>query len=208
MQYLRENKTLIFLALIILPAFHFDRTIISWVRDYSIFYSVAWNFKPIYRLINFVAHGATLITFSLALYLGAKAYSRRLSDAGRSLFIGLISAGLLVQVFKHLIGRARPRVTFDTVLIGPTMHLDYDSFPSGHTTLSFCLAFILSQYYPRYRFFFYLFAVLTGLVRVIGLSHFPSDVLAGALLGTVVAKVLTARMSPLPAERSKQGEFL
>lgn|ERR1700690_3099165 len=199
MHYLRENKTLIFLVLILLPAFYFDRTIISWVKDNSTFYTEARYHQTIDNLMKFVTHGATLIICSLILFVSAKSYNRKLSDAGRSLFIGLVTAGLLVQVFKHLIGRARPRVTFNTVFIGPTMHIDYDSFPSGHTTLSFCLAFILSHYYPRYRLFFYLFAVLTGMDRVIGLSHFPSDVLAGALMGIVVARVLTARMSPLSA---------
>jgi undecaprenyl-diphosphatase len=202
MHYLRENKILIFLVFIILPVFYFDRTIIFWVKDHSTFYTEAGYYQAINYLMKFVTHGATLIICSLALFVCAKSYSRRLSDAGRSLFIGLVTAGLLVQVFKHLIGRARPRVTFNTVFIGPTMHPGYDAFPSGHTTLSFCLAFILSQYYPRYRLFFYLFAILTGLDRVVGLSHFPSDVLAGALLGTVVARVLTARMSPLSIPES------
>jgi undecaprenyl-diphosphatase len=205
MHYLRENKALIFLALIIIPAFYFDRSVISWVQDHRAFYTEARYYRMTDHLMKFITHGATLIVCSLVLFAGAKSYSRRLSDAGRSLFIGLVTAGLLVQAFKHLIGRARPRVTFETVFTGPTMHIDYDSFPSGHTTLSFCLAFILSQYYPRYTIFFYLFAVMTGLDRVIGLSHFPSDVIAGALLGTVVAMVLTAGRSPVavPAPSSQ-----
>ncbi|TAN39482.1 MAG: phosphatase PAP2 family protein [Nitrospirae bacterium] len=192
MHYLRENKALVLLALLIIPAFFFDNTLMTWVKENRAFRSDAL-YGPIDDVVKFLTHGATLIISSLLLFLVARSYNRRLAEAGKTLFFGLITAGVVVQGFKHLIGRARPRVTFNTVFIGPSIDFNYDSFPSGHTTLTFCLAYILSQFYPRYRVVFYLFAVMTGADRMLGLSHFPSDVLAGALLGMVVGRIVYSR---------------
>ncbi|MHB8881934.1 MAG: phosphatase PAP2 family protein [Thermodesulfovibrionales bacterium] len=205
MHYLKENKALLLLALAVIPLFLFDSAILSWVKENRAFRSDAL-YGPVDDVIKFLTHGATLIISSLLLFLVARAYNRRLSDAGITLFYGLITAGLLAQVIKHLIGRARPRVTFNTIFIGPSLDFNYDAFPSGHTTLSFCLAYVLSRYYPRYSIIFYLFAVLTGADRMLGLSHFPSDVFAGALLGTGVGKFMYAKASArlLPLQ-SKQG---
>lgn len=57
------------------------------------------------------------------------------------------------------------------------------SFPSGHTTLAFALAAAVGLRWPRWR------AVSLGLAAAVGLSrvalglHWPTDVLAGAVLG-------------------------
>lgn len=207
MHFLKRNKDLIFLALLLVPAFYMDKAIISWVKEHCTYQDDTW-YLPIDYLVKFSTHGATLIVFSLLVFLGTRwagnspkmntlrispLNMNRLNRAGMVVFTGLISAGIVVQGIKHLIGRARPRMTFDTLFIGPSMSADYDSFPSGHSTLVFCLACILSRCYPRYRALFYLFALLAGLDRIIGLSHFPSDVLAGAILGTVVGKIVSAR---------------
>lgn len=191
MRYLKENKLLVLLAILLIPAFYYDRAVMSWVREYLAFHDQAW-YQPIDNVVKTVTHGSTLIILSLAVFLGARSFNRRLSDTGRAVFIGVITSGIAVQGFKRIIGRARPRVTLDSVFIGPSLHIDYDSFPSGHATVVFCLAFIITQYYPRYRLLFYLFALMTGLDRIFGLSHFPSDVLAGMILGTVTGKLLSA----------------
>jgi undecaprenyl-diphosphatase len=145
--------------------------------------------KTIDPFTKFFSHGATLILGSLFVCLLARSFGeKKLYQASRSLFIGLISSGIIVQVLKHLIGRARPRITYENVFIGPSIKGGYDSFPSGHTTLAFCLAFILTEYYPRYKFIFYTFAFMVCLHRLEGPAHFPTDILAGALLGIIVGK--------------------
>jgi len=148
-------------------------------------------------LIQFITNGGTPIAAAFVLsMLGRYLQRNRFRKLGSSLFWGLISAGIAVHILKHLIGRARPRITYDLAFIGPTWKRGYDSFPSGHTTVVFCLAYILSQYFPKYRLGFYLFAVAGGLGRLVGLSHFPSDVLAGAILGIVVAQLLPNKFLP------------
>ncbi len=191
MRSLKNDRKLFFSAFIILPFFYFDKAVVTWIKNFD---PALWMYhldQALNPLIKFFSHGATLIVFSLLLYIFGRRYHQRIYDAGKALFIGLISTGLVVQGLKHIVGRARPRITFDPVFIGPSVKSGYDSFPSGHTALAFCLAFILSRYFPRYRIPCYLFAVTVGWDRLDGLSHFPSDVIAGAVIGTVVAKVLS-----------------
>lgn len=96
-------------------------------------------------------------------------------------------SGLLVQVCKHLFGRPRPRLALPSdEYFGPTFQSDLLSFPSGHATTSFAVAGALSVFYPRLAWLFYLLAALISLGRVVGNSHYLSDVLAGAALGLVV----------------------
>ncbi len=179
-------------AVALIPFFMlgFDPAVMRWTTDFH-------NSTPAYAFIDaikpamgFISNGATLIASAFLLYLFGRYRNPGVREFGKSLVVSLVSAGLTVQVLKHLIGRARPRLTYDLMFIGPSLKSGYDSFPSGHTTLSFCFAYIVSQYYPRYRAAAYFFAVLVGLYRVDGLSHFPSDVLAGAIVGTLAAKLI------------------
>lgn len=181
---------------LVLPVFFsLDKTTILWVRDFHMQGGdLSGVLAYVDRFVNIIAHGSTLIGVAFLLYLIGRKYNQQLYEIGRSLFIGLVSAGIAVQVLKHLIGRARPRLTDTPLFIGPSLKSGYDSFPSGHTTLAFCLALILSYHLPKYRSLFYVFAVIVGLVRVEGLSHFPSDVLGGAMVGTIVGSVLLKKM--------------
>jgi len=56
------------------------------------------------------------------------------------------------------------------------------SFPSGHTTVAFMAAFILSHSSGK-SFLFYGLALLVGFSRIYNGVHYPLDVAAGALLG-------------------------
>jgi membrane-associated phospholipid phosphatase len=65
-------------------------------------------------------------------------------------------------------------------------------FPSGHAALAFATAAMLSILMPRvgWRVVFYVIASLVAAERVLENAHYPSDVVAGALLGTVGAKLV------------------
>lgn len=191
MQFLKDNKRLFYIA-IILPLFIFylDKTAILWMRS---FHKDNFNIYPFLEyidpFINFAGNGATLMIIALMFYISGRYLNQRLYHAGRLMLVGFLSTGVIVQVLKHLIGRARPRLTVDTVFIGPSWRSGYDSFPSGHTAVVFCLAYILSRYYPKYRLVFYLFAIVVGFERFEDVSHFPSDVLAGTIIGIIVGKL-------------------
>jgi undecaprenyl-diphosphatase len=195
MQFLKNNKLILSMVLVLPVFFSLDKAAIVWVRDlHTQGGDLSGVLASIDRFVNIIAHGSTLIGVAFLLYVIGRKYNLQLYEIGRSLLIGLVSAGIAVQVLKHLIGRARPRLTDTPLFIGPSLKSGYDSFPSGHTTLAFCLALILSYHLPKYRSLFYVFAIIVGLVRVEGLSHFPSDVLGGAMVGTIVGSVLLKKM--------------
>jgi undecaprenyl-diphosphatase len=100
----------------------------------------------------------------------------------------LLSFFLTEWFLKPAIGRPRPQFLLDTYLV-TGMFLDSRSFPSGHATTAFALAYLLSQKEPRFRSAFYLLAILIALSRVFLGYHYPLDIFAGALLGSLIGFV-------------------
>ena len=64
------------------------------------------------------------------------------------------------------------------------------SFPSGHTLHATAFAVLLVAFYPALAPGLWGFAVLVGLSRVVLGLHYPSDVLAGALIGAGTASLV------------------
>jgi undecaprenyl-diphosphatase len=93
----------------------------------------------------------------------------------------------ITEILKHIVGRPRP----DRYLEGSTAECLGDSFPSGHTSVVFSLA---TSYWLAQRdldgnpgvegWVTLAGAGMVGLSRVAAGRHFPSDVLAGAVLGS------------------------
>jgi len=67
--------------------------------------------------------------------------------------------------------------------------LDAFSFPSGHTLHAAAFSIIAISYYPALAWLLIPFSVLVALSRVVLGLHYPSDVLAGAALGAIIARV-------------------
>jgi len=98
--------------------------------------------------------------------------------------------GLLGTVlYKWLKGKTlRPRpyeVRQEITLAG--MPLDKFSFPSGHTLHAVIFSTIALHYYPQLAIILVPFTLLVALSRVVLGLHYPSDVLAGALIGAALA---------------------
>lgn len=78
-------------------------------------------------------------------------------------------------------------------------YLDSYSFPSGHATTSFGMAYMLAYFYPFLPVQLAAFAAagLIGFSRVYLGEHYPSDVLSGALLGMLLSALLLPLASRL-----------
>jgi membrane-associated phospholipid phosphatase len=192
----KEIKCYLLCMAAIMPFFFIDQYVIIWVREFK-------NANPdIARFLQYFdkaayygGHGTPLITGGALLYLAGRYLDKvKIMELGKKLFIGFICAGTAGQIIKHLVGRARPRITDQLLFIGPSIRGSYDSFPSGHASLAFCLAYLVSARFPRYRILLYLYAVLVCAGRVDSASHFPADVLGGALVGIIVARIVEKKL--------------
>lgn len=102
---------------------------------------------------------------------------------------GLAIAGGLSIAFseillKNIIHRSRPELILSfTYLVDST---ETFSFPSTHATMAFASSWILSYSHPRWKYALYLLAFLIAFSRIYLGKHFPSDVIAGGILGTVI----------------------
>ena len=92
-------------------------------------------------------------------------------------------------VYKWLKGKTlRPRpyeVRQDIWLTGKP--LDKFSFPSGHTLHAVVFGIVVLSYFPQLSIIVIPFMILVGLSRIVLGLHYPSDVIAGALIGALIA---------------------
>ncbi len=140
---------------------------------------------------NRLGDGLTLVLLCIGLWgVGYLLKNKIWQRAGIDGVLAHALAGLAVQIFKHLIGRPRPRWTHqDAFEYGPSWQGGLDAFPSGHAAASFAVAAVLARYFPEWRGLWYGGALFVGMARVAGGSHFPTDVLGGAVLGFLIGYV-------------------
>lgn len=104
---------------------------------------------------------------------------------GRMALAGLIGLGVY-RWLKKRTSRPRPYQVYAAISAAAPA-LDRFSFPSGHTLHAVSFSVVACATYPQLAPVLYPFALLVALSRpVLGL-HYPSDVMAGATLGYVVA---------------------
>lgn len=105
-------------------------------------------------------------------------------------FVGVGLPGLIANMIKRGIGRGRPELVDE---LGPLSFQNFlndwthQSFPSGHATTAFAVCFVFSFVAPRWFPWLLAYALLIAASRVVVGAHYPTDVLAGALVGTLGA---------------------
>jgi len=112
------------------------------------------------------------------------------SLAALYVFASIALAGIIANAGKYAIGRARPKfftetgsVSFDAF----SGDASWASFPSGHATTAMALGVSLALLFPRLRWIFLCLGFWIAASRLFLLLHYPSDMFAGCLLGTVTA---------------------
>lgn len=113
-----------------------------------------------------------------------------------------LTMSLVNTLLKYAVQRDRP----PTIILDPEPLMEVpttSSFPSGHTSTSFACAYVISRLAPRLTVYVFVLAALIGFSRIYVGVHYPLDVLAGAVLGLVVAKALLTLLEAL--RRSRQA---
>jgi len=122
--------------------------------------------------------------------------------AGRNgLFIAIHMAAtgltgvVIYKLLKNCLVRERPYINHKE--ISCTMPpLDRYSFPSGHTMHAVGFSLVACSYFPELSWALYPFATLVAVSRLVLGLHYPTDVLAGALLGYALATLSIEFISP------------
>lgn len=129
----------------------------------------------------FGSAGLIWITMAAALI-----FFRKYRRDGVMLLIGISICAILGNLLlKNIVARSRPCHINETINMLIAIPKDY-SFPSGHTSTSVAAAVILFHADKRLGIPAVVVAVLIAFSRLYLYVHFPSDVLAGAVIGCVI----------------------
>ncbi len=182
---------LIFSALVFLdvPVTMLAKLSPQWIKDPFIFITRIGDAEWILIPSLFIA-----VMGAILLRTGAKFFStptlKRWSVSAGFIFFVTAGPGLLANILKRIIGRARPlhleelgQFHFQPVINDWT----FQSIPSGHTSTMFAFATGIMFLFPKLRWPAFILAALVGLSRIIVGVHYPTDIFAGLLFGIIAA---------------------
>src|SRR3954453_21708183 len=136
-----------------------------------------------------------LLTLSGAvLALGLTTGNAQRAETGARMLAAVVVATGIKSVLKHLVSRTRPYVLLDegryaVQAFGPDKG-PWQSFPSGHTAGSVAAARAVARAYPGASGPAYAAAAAIALAQVPRGKHYPSDVIAGAVVGVVAEAIV------------------
>jgi undecaprenyl-diphosphatase len=160
---------------------------------------------PLLAYIN-ASEALFVVTLVLVFLL---ANGQRLRPWRRAAVAAVLSAGLALAVGKvisELVDRARPFVVDPHGVHLFAAHTADPGFPSDHATGAFAVAMAIWLRHRLAGTVALLAAAVLSVGRVAIGVHFPSDVLAGAILGCLAATVLFT--PPLRARIDRLADFL
>lgn len=102
-----------------------------------------------------------------------------------ALILGLITGELII---KNVVRRRRPSVIKGSEFLSKKQLASF-SFPSGHTTSSFAVFWTAWYMNMDVKYILLILAILISFSRIYLYVHYPTDILAGILLGALCAKI-------------------
>lgn len=161
-----------------------------------------WAARPYNRALDYTGTGVLAAGMILPAAVFGTAAALGELESGELPGLAVMYAESLAVAFstknllKYAFHRVRPYMYFDTIDSGAIDNFDFElSWPSGHTTNAFMsagfLTYVFAAYYPTSQWRIpltavsYAFAAGTGVLRILSGNHFITDVLSGAVLGTL-----------------------
>jgi membrane-associated phospholipid phosphatase len=176
------NKRAALLLLLFLPAITFSQNI-----DINILRAInSPQTLPSDKFLKFISNSDTYIALLIPAGIACTGLIKNDDKLMRNAFVAFtaiaVNEGVTV-VLKYSVNRVRPFVTYPDIV--KKSEAGSPSFPSGHTSIAFATATSLSLDYPRWYIIVpaYTWAAAVGYSRMYLGVHYPSDVLAGALVG-------------------------
>lgn len=114
-------------------------------------------------------------------------YGQEALNASLHMVVVGLSALMIYKWLKTSTSRQRPCSYSADSIYQSVAPLDLYSFPSGHTMHATGFTIVLLTYYPEWAAIVVPFTVLVAMSRLVLGLHYPSDVAAGAVIGSGVA---------------------
>ncbi len=165
---------------------NFDLRIFEWVQTFN---SNA-ILTPILKIITTLGEGGIIFIVMALILMVTKKYRK----AGFAMLIALVVMVICNNVvLKEMFARPRPfNLTYDwwnevykypEIVSRPSSW----SFPSGHTSSAFAAAVAVLWYDRKIGIPTFVFAAIMGFSRIYVEVHYPTDVIAGAIVGIIYA---------------------
>lgn len=163
----------------------YDIALLNWLNHHLI-----THFVPILR---FISYTTTFISITLVLVVLLISIVKKSKSIRKKFFIFtavLILVAIVSQGLKIFVYRSRPFTTYP--FIEKLSEGGGSSFPSGHTLEAFAMAAALSISFSNKKIMIpiYLWAMLVAYSRMALGVHYPSDVMAGILIGTLIGWIV------------------
>lgn len=164
----------------------FDHAVLQGVHDFSV--ATHGALTPLMRLITLLGDGGLcFMLFGIILLL-----FRRTRKIGIAVLLAIAIGGIMTNLtLKPLVARARPyeQEPFRTwwQYVGASLESER-SFPSGHATVSFAaMGAVFFSCRKKYSWATLILAALVAFTRLYLMVHYPTDVVAGVLVGLAAA---------------------
>ena len=158
-----------------------------WLNDF--FWAMTW------LGVGWVQVLLALIVLALARRHGDRMWAVLYRSAFASLLWAWLMSGVATQIVKRTWDRPRPS-NLAGALVAADERIFSKSFPSGHSCTTAAMAMVLTvvfwKRYPAVVLGAWVVTLLVMLSRVYRGVHYPSDVVAGALIGAVCGYLVTA----------------
>lgn len=172
------------------------------VKIFRTFNNIHSNFVNSFVNITNQSIIPAIIGVPIGLYTGSRIDNNHYGENSAVLLaLSEITNGAATQLIKIIVKRPRPFRTLNKVYLTDTNSIAGSySFPSGHSSSSFTIATSLALRYPDKPVLIigcYTYATLVALGRIYWGVHYPSDVLAGMLIGAGSAALIYSLRAPI-----------
>jgi len=129
-----------------------------------------------------------VILFFIGLLFVEKDWKKRFYIFSLASLSVILARGLFIETIRFIYYSPRPALVLsvEPLIATPTV----SSFPSGHTATFFAIGMAVYYIHKRLGLWFLTGALVIGIARVFVGVHWPLDILAGALLGTLSAVLI------------------
>lgn len=178
------------------PLFYTDEQVANQVNP-------AWHDSGI-AISNGVL-GAEVATVGGIFITGLATDNVHAKDTGVAAARGVADAVILYGVMKPIFARQRPGTNSNE---GNFFSGNWTSgsFPSGHSMFNWTIASVVAHEYPKWpvALAMYGLATASSTARVTAGMHFPSDVVAGGLMGFLIGRYVAHQNNHLPGDAPSQ----